>query len=401
VNVVGYSYPWDYTGDPGAVERAVALGVDAVALAASYHACRAVSPLHPTRRVMEVPHSALYVPVREEAWRGHRLVPSPPGWSSDDDLFNCARRQLVDAGLAVDAWIVLTHHDELGRENPDLAVKNAFGEVYTYALCPQAPDVRQYCLTLIEEVVRLGACRGVVLEACGPVGVEHAGVHDKFEFARWSSVVMELLSLCFCDHCRGGLNELGVDVDELARRVAVGVNGGAPSVEVALGDELSDRVATFRSGIVGRFREEIVEKIHDVQANATVTMHLSANQWATGSFPGSFDDESLSGVTTAVANCWDPETAEWELQRLRALVGDRRPVGAYLRLDRGWDNDSQNADNLNRYVNSGMSELHLYHLGLVSQSGLDVGRRLIESIAHEGEQWMRADTSSGHEERPK
>lgn len=400
MNIVGYSYPWDYVGDPGAVERAVALGVDVIALAASYHACRAVSPLHPTRRVMDVAHSALYVPVRDEAWRGQRLVPSTPDWSSDDDLFNGARRQLVDVGLAVDAWIVLTHHDDLGRKNPELAVKNAFGDVYTYALCPQAPDVRQYCLTLVEEVLRSGKCRGVVLEACGPVGVDHAGAHDKTEFARWTSVVKELLSLCFCDHCRAGLNDLGVEVDELARRVVVAVGGGAPSLNEALGDELADRVATFRSGLAGRFREEIVEKVHDVQANATVTVHLSANQWATGSFPGTFDDESLSGVTCAVANCWDRELAERELQRLRALVGDGRRVGAYLRLDRGWENDSQIDDHLNRYANAGMDELHLYHLGLVAQSGLDVGRRLIESSTHEGERWIRAHTASGHEEGP-
>ena len=400
MKVVGYSYPWDYEGDPSAVERAVALGVDVVALAASYHACRAVSPLHPTRRFVDVPTSALYVPVREEVWRGQRLIPSAPQWSSDVDIFNSARSQLVDAGLEVDAWIVLTHHDELGRGNPDLTVKNAFGDVYTYALCPQAPDVRQYCLTLVEEVVRSGRCHGVVLEACGPVGVAHAGAHDKNEFAQWSSAVKELLSLCFCDHCRQGLNDLGVDIDELARRVRTGVNGGAISVEVALGDELSDRVATFRSSTVGRFREEIVERVHDVQADATVTMHVSANQWATGAFPGSFDDESLSRVATVVANCWDPETAERELQRLCALVGDRRRVGAYLRLDRGWDDDTQIADTISRYVNSGMNELHLYHLGLVAQSGLDVGRRLIEaSSAHTGDRWMRANTPAWQEER--
>jgi hypothetical protein len=400
VNVVGYSYPWDYEGDPGAVERALAMGVDVVALAASYHACRPVSPLHPTRRTMDVPRSALYVPVRGESWRGHRLIPSPPEWSSDDDLFNSARTQLVDAGLAVDAWIVLTHHDELGRENPDLAVKNAFGDVYTYALCPQAPDVRQYCLTLVEEVLRSGQCRGVVLEACGPVGVDHASVHDKSEFAQWSHTSKELLSLCFCDHCRQGLNDLGVDVDELARRVRVGVNGGATSVNEALGAELSDRVRTFRSGSIGRFREEIVARIHEVQANATVTMHVSANQWATGSFPGSFDDESLSGVSTVVANCWDGATGEWELQGLYALVGDRRRVGAYLRLDRGWDDDTKIVDTVGRYVKSGMDEVHLYHLGLVTQSGLDVGRRLIEaSAAHGDEHWMRANTPTWQVER--
>jgi hypothetical protein len=400
VNAVGYSYPWDYEGDPGAVERALAMGVDVVALAASYHACRSTSPLHPTRRVMEIPRSALYVPVREESWRGQRLIPNNPEWSSDDDLFNSARTELVDAGLAVDAWIVLTHHDELGRENPDLAVKNAFGDVYTYALCPQAPDVRQYCRTLVEEVVRAGQCRGVVLEACGPMGVDHASVHDKSEFARWSSATKELLSLCFCDHCRRDLEDLGVDVDELARRVRAGVNSGATSLEESLGDELRGQVVTFRSRSTGRFREEIVASVHSVQENATVTMHVSANQWATGSFPGSFDDESLSGVSTVVVNCWDDATGEWEMQRLRALVGDRRRVGAYVRLDRGWDDKTKIGETVSRYVKTGMDEVHLYHLGLVSQSGLDAGRRLIEaSVAHIGEHRVRPGIPAGQPER--
>jgi hypothetical protein len=390
VNVVGYSYPWDYVADPGAVERAVALGVDVIALAASYHACRAVSPLHPSRRVIEVPRSALYTPVREEAWTGHRLIPSGPEWSTNDDHFGTARTQLIDAGLGVDAWIVLTHHDELGRTNPDLAVKNAFGDMYSYALCLEAPDVRQYCRTLVKEVVRSAQCRGVVLEACGPMGVDHAGVHDKSEFAQWSTAAKELMSLCFCDHCRRGLNALGVDVDELTRCVRVAVNGGAVSIGDALGDELTGQVAAFRSASTGRLRQEIVETVHEMQPGATVTMHVSANQWATGSFPGSFDDESLSGVATVVANCWDGESGEWELQGLAALVGNRRRIGAYLRLDRGWDDDATIDNTVSRYVNSGMDELHLYHLGLVGQAGLDAGRRLVTaSAAHAGDHGIR------------
>jgi hypothetical protein len=400
VNVVGYAYPWDYVGDPGAVDRARALGVDVVALAASYHACRVASPLHPTRRVMDVPHSAMYVPVRGGAWRGHRLVPSPPAWSRDDDLFNGAREQLIDAGLAVDAWIVLAHNDELGRENLDLVVKNAFGDFYPYALCAQAPDVREYCLTLVEEVLRSGSCRGVVLEACGPMGLDHAGAHDKSDFAQWSTTAKELLSLCFCDHCCHGLNVLGVDVDELARRVREGVNGGATLIEVALGDELADLVAASRLDTAGRFRQEMVEKIHEVQADASVTMHVSANPWATGSFPGLFDDKSVSGVATVVANCWGPMTGESELQELRALVDDRRRVGAYLRLDQGWQDGTRTSDIVSRYVRAGMTELHLYHLGLVGESGLDAARRIIEaSTTRDDGHSIRAATPTGLEER--
>ncbi|GAA3294448.1 hypothetical protein GCM10020295_18990 [Streptomyces cinereospinus] len=80
---MGYAYPWDFDGDPAAAHRARALGLDAVAVAAAYHTVRSASPLHPTRRLTEVPHAASYVPVRAEAWRGRRLRPAPATWLPD------------------------------------------------------------------------------------------------------------------------------------------------------------------------------------------------------------------------------------------------------------------------------------------------------------------------------
>jgi len=132
---VGYAYPWDYVGDPAAAPRAADLGLDAVAVAASYHATRAATPLHPHHRIFEAEHAACYVPVREQVWRGHRLVPHLPAWDPDGDSFGNACRQLTAEGLQVQAWIVLTHNSALGRGHPDLVVRNAFGDVYPYALC--------------------------------------------------------------------------------------------------------------------------------------------------------------------------------------------------------------------------------------------------------------------------
>jgi hypothetical protein len=69
VNVnIAYVYPWDIVGDPAAPERIAALGVTDVALAASYHSTRAATPFHPAHRVLDVPHSAFYLPVRASAW---------------------------------------------------------------------------------------------------------------------------------------------------------------------------------------------------------------------------------------------------------------------------------------------------------------------------------------------
>jgi hypothetical protein len=139
---VGYAYPWDYVGDPAAAPRAADLGLDGVAVAASYHATRAATPQHPDRRVFEAELAACYVPVREEAWRGHRLVPTTPRWDPDGESFVNAHRQLAAHGLQVEAWIVLTHNSTLGRAHPDLVVRNAFGDVYPYALCPRPRTCR-------------------------------------------------------------------------------------------------------------------------------------------------------------------------------------------------------------------------------------------------------------------
>jgi hypothetical protein len=377
VRAVGYAYPWDYAGDPEAAQRALDVGVGVVALAAAYHATRAVSPLSPTRRLLDVPESACYVPVRDEAWRGHRLKPSAPTWSDDPDLFGSAERRLTRAGLAVEAWIVLSHHDQLGREHPDLAVRNAFGDVYTYALCPRATDVRDYCVTLAEEIVRASPCRGVVLEACGPMGLDHASLHDKSEYARWSSTAQQLLSICFCDACESALADVGIDVTRLAQLVRDGVDNGADSVEESLGSELADGVASYRGTLSALLRREIVQGVHEVR-DVEVTVHTSPDRWSTGAFPASGETGSFAGVTRVVANCWDGLHAAKELSSLALVVGDRCALGAYLRLDRGWDESSVEST-IDEYVRSGMTELHLYHLGLLSRAGLDTARRVVKA----------------------
>ena len=209
MSVTGYAFPWDFLDDQEAAVRAGELGVDVVALAATYHAARVPTSLSRAHRVLDVPRSAMYLPVRVGPWKGHRLIPSPPDWLTENDSFSVAQRRLGEVGLTVDAWIVLTHHDELGYAHPELVVRNAFGEPYPYALCPRHPDVREYCTTLIDEILKLTECRGVVLEACGAMGVDHGGVHDKLEFANFTSVDDELLSLCFCQGCRAELRQPG------------------------------------------------------------------------------------------------------------------------------------------------------------------------------------------------
>jgi hypothetical protein len=371
VSVTGYAFAWDYLDDPDALVRTRELGVDGVALAATYHAARVVNTYHPTRRVTEIPYSAFYGARRGAAWHGHRLTPRAPSWLGHDNAFATSAQLLSRDGVVVDAWIVLTHLDDPEETDGDLVERNAYDEPYPYALCPASEDVREFCVTLVEETLRSADVRGVVLEACGPMGFDHASTHDKSEFAALSTTQRDLLSLCFCAACRKVQRSCGLDADEIAAKVRDGVDDNVSSPEVALGKDLADEVAKYRVAIGTALRDAIIARVRDVQPEATVTIHASARRWATGAFPALGPQPWSTSFNAVVTNAWERVWAEDELRAMAHVVDGRVELGAYLRLDRGW-NEDDNYETLNRYVRAGATELHLYHLGLLTpQSSMD------------------------------
>lgn len=379
--IVGYAYPWDFEGDPAAASRAAELGCDEVALAATYHASRTVSPLHPTRRMFEVSTSAAYVALRPEAWRGRRLAPSAPRWPGGETTFTSAARALVAEGLDVAAWIVVTHHDELGLANPDLVVRNAYGDPYSYALCPSAPEVREYAVTLVTEVLAASGVERVVLEACGPMGLAHSGVHDKVEYAAFDGAARDLLSICFCASCARAFEARGLAPGDLARDVRRGLAEHAQSLEEAVGDETARAVRAARAEVAAHLQRDVLDGIAATHAGTDVTIHGSTTPGATGSFV-EVGAEVATRVSSVVANAWDTASALGEITALARVTGEGTHLGTYLRLDRGWV-DSEIAARVAQYRAAGVDEWHLYHLGLLSAAGLATVRRVVEAVRTE------------------
>ena len=160
-----------------------ALGVREIALAASYHGARAATPLHPLHRLVEAPSSALYRPVRESAWRGQALRPVAASWVASTDPFAEAAMALTDHGFAVARLVDPGAFHYLGTQRPDLAVRNCFGDVYSYALCVSHDEVLAYIATLAGEAVREVPIAGVSIEGLGQLGVAHNGLHEKTDGA--------------------------------------------------------------------------------------------------------------------------------------------------------------------------------------------------------------------------
>ncbi len=370
---VAYTYPWDFAGDPEAAGRSASLGLDTVAVAASYHVTRAATPLHPARRIFHARDAACYTPLRPEAWRGHRLVPAPPRSDRDSGSFVDARNQLSAQGLRVYAWIVLSHNSTLGGQHDDLVVRNAYDDLYPYALCPSQDDVREYCRTLVTEILASTPLDGVVLEACGPMGLDHGSHHDKTQLAGWNPTQRQMLSLCFCTACRERYSAAGLDGDRLATRIRAGVEAvgsDAPmSIEDWLGEDDANAVGTVRTGIAGELRALLVDSCHTDAQGLQIVVHGSSDRWATGSF-STLQPRVGDGVNTVVANCWDVSAGEERIRELRTLAPASTDVGAYLRLSSDWEPGQATDRLLASYLAAGASELHLYNLGLLGRAGL-------------------------------
>ncbi|WP_188194402.1 hypothetical protein [Nonomuraea sp. SYSU D8015] len=374
---VAYVYPWDVVGDPSAPERLAGLGVDAVALAASYHSTRAATPYHPSHRVLDVPFPAFYLPIRPAAWG--RLVPASPTWTPADAYLQ-ARDALKAVGLPVHAWTVLTHNSHLGAAHPDLAVRNAFGDPYPYALCPAQEDVIEYCERMVQEILTVGQPDGLILEACGPMGFGHQSVHEKTSGADWTTADTDLLSLCFCTRCAPRYPEpararVRATIDRSLPAHRPGTAGADPTnttpatVEDALGP-FADEVRVIRVGLSTALREHLIAVARQTAPDVPITLHANPDPWAAGAFAALPSGEP--GADVLVASCWgDPSTDAARLARLAELSTQSQRVGAYvLALPPRPADATVLADHLRTYAKAGAAEFHLYHAGLASPERL-------------------------------
>jgi hypothetical protein len=202
-----------------------------------------------------------------------------------------------------------------------------------------------------------------------------APAYEKTEFAGWNAVQRALLSICCCPACTRRYVAEGVEVDRLSTLIRTAVDTGSGSFADALG-ELAPVVAEVRTSVASELRTLLVRTVKSVSAAVRVTVHGSADPWATGSF-ATVQPAVGDGVDSVVATCWDVATGTGQIRGLRALAPTDVDVEAYLRLDRDWDAGERTDSRLRNYVAAGMSELHLYHLGLLGERGLRVLRHVV------------------------
>lgn len=372
MRAVAYLYPWDLVGDDRAAARLRDLGIGEVALAAAYHAVRASTPRHPEHRIVELRESTLFVPPVAAGWPD---APEPPSHAPESaGAFAAAREALRAEGIEVRAWAALTHRDVPGVE-PGRVV-NAFGDVYSHALCPSSPRVRQYAGALTASLAAHTGVTGFVLEAVGQLGVSHASAHDKTGLPTWPQGRERLLDICLCAACRIELRSRGADDEELAARIRAAVNDDDPADGVETLGELAGVVLAIRGDAASALLAQCRARIAAVAPGKTdIAVHAtpdawSASPWLTVSGP-------VAGVDEYVVPAWD-DADDDSAQRVHEVAATvvPRSVAAHVNVLDGSPETWRSR--WKAVASAGAASLHLYHLGLVDSRRFD---RLGECVA--------------------
>jgi hypothetical protein len=409
MDIGAYIYPWDVVGDPAAADRIAGLGLSHVAVAAVYHAVRALTPRHPRHRVVVAEHTAAYYPLSTERWEQSVLYPPRASWTGGTDAFGSAVGALRAAGVGVHAWAVFNHVDLPG--NGEFSVVNAYGDRYPWALCPAQDAVQEYALGLAGDVVDLPSITGVELESLGWFGYEHLSAHDKTGGVPLTGAEQYLFSLCFCDGCDGAYRATGVDPVQLRARVTAVLDAtfagnrhvqpsdqpgsaasgaaqrpGPVDDEVAaiaelLGEDLAVAVAAMRDTVAERYRAAVVDRIRFARPELAVLAHANPQPHRSIAFTGM--DVSRAGIFDGlVVNCWRGLDA-----LTSTLATAEVPVLASLvAVDGMGGRPDTLAEQGVAALAAGAAGLRVYHAGLAGNAGLDHIRELTQHVVKGAEQ---------------
>jgi len=326
-----YAYAWDIAevGVAAFADEIRALGLDTVTLAGSYHAGKFIRPHGKTGKIYFPEDGTIYF--RNDPARYGKIKPIANSLNASRDIF----RELTDAGMPVNAWMVLLHNSRLGIEYPEATVENAFGDRYIYSLCPSSPDARAYATALCRDITDNYPVLGISTESPGFAPYVH-GFHHEFALMKQNRWFDNLMGLCFCGHCMKGAKAAGIDAVSLRATVRDDVESWlAENFDLAddmaeafwLADTRSDgelkALLDFRCGVVTSLVREIRQA---VRRDAAVAVIPSVARPTGGAWYEGSDLKALAETAGIIEACFYEPSAE----RVRADIWDvkRRLRGA-------------------------------------------------------------------------
>jgi len=238
-----YTYAWDLEdeGYDRAAGRIAGAGFTAVNLATSYHAGKFILPHNPRRKVYFAEDGALYF--QPDLSKYSRLQPRVSSFvSADGSPVTRLQESAARHGLTYVAWTVCLHNSWLGERYPDTTMHTASGDPLIHSLSPAHPDVREYLLAMVEDLVSRHEVAAIELESPGYMGFTH-GYHHEIFGVEIDPVQEELLGISFNPVEIASATDVGIDAEGLRGRIAALIDAcwnrgiavqvdGQPSAEV-------------------------------------------------------------------------------------------------------------------------------------------------------------------------
>lgn len=215
-----FTYAWDLDaeGYDAAIGRIAEAGFTDVNLATSYHAGKFLLPHNPKRRVIFPEDGAIYF--RPDPGRYGRIKPRVHSLAEQDtDPVERVLSAIRPHGLTYTAWTVCMHNSWLGERYPDATMHTAFGDPLIHSLSPAHPDVREYLLAMIGDLVNRYEVSAIQLESPGYMGFGH-GYHHEIIGPPWDAVQEALMSISFNPVEVATALDAGIDAGSVRQRIA-------------------------------------------------------------------------------------------------------------------------------------------------------------------------------------
>ncbi|MEO8757153.1 MAG: hypothetical protein ABI398_05295 [Devosia sp.] len=335
-----YSYAWDLaeTGIGAAIDEFMAIGLDTVTIAGSYHAGKFLRPHGKTGKVYFPEDGTTYFGSDESRYGA--IKPRPNSMLAGRDVL----RELTDDGrVAINVWLVLLHNTALGMAHPESVVRNAFGDPYFYSLCPSAPDARAYARGLARDVTETYPIAGISMEAPGFAPYAH-GYHHEFALLPSNPWLENLLGLCFCDRCVAAAEGRGIDAKRLKAQVAADIERYLAS-DIDFPPDMAE--AFWRADVVANgelrryldFRNDVVTSLVaeirvDVRPDANVAVLPSVARPTGGAWYEGSDLRALGEATGLIEACFyepSPMRVKADLFDIRRRIGKDVTLRGVLR----------------------------------------------------------------------
>ncbi|MDB5522462.1 MAG: hypothetical protein JWM58_225 [Rhizobium sp.] len=389
-----WTYPWDIQ-DQG-LERVLSdvtgkSGLNTVSLATSYHAGHFLQPRSPHRKSYFPEDGTVYYRPDPDLWAGKSITPQMArNVTERGDMLEQLIRARDDGGPKVSCWTVCLHNTRLGMMHPDHVTRNAFGDPNHYNLCPSSPAARDYVITMVRDITSRYKPDMVELESPNFMGFVH-GYHHEKDGVGLTAEDDFLFSLCFCDHCRLGARQAGVNIDGAQAKVR-------EFLAAMCEREIPERqFADFPARGIDAFRdhpelfeflawrsEPVTSLIRDIRDQADAASKVVLIDLKDG-FMGGVDLKAAGKVCDGAIVCGYDMNANGVAELMkdaRAALGPDKYLGTGFRV---FYPEMANAEALavraSAAAVAGADGINFYNYGLIPEKRLDWVRKAIERVS--------------------